>query len=108
VGDDVAIETALKAARALGASDPVDAAELAATAASRRANDRFPGYAASKAAEWSLTNALRIGLRELGPVVVGVYVGYVDTGATKKLDVPKVSAAEVAEKTMEIGAPSAS
>src|ERR1700727_1791546 len=32
------------------------------SAASWRANIRLPGYAASKAAEWSLTNALRIGL----------------------------------------------
>ena len=71
------------------------------SAASWRANNRLPGYAASKAAEWSLTNALRIGLREQGTVVVGVHVGYVDTDATKGLDVPKVSAAEVAEKTMD-------
>ena len=71
------------------------------SAASWRANIRLPGYAASKAAEWSLTNALRIGLREQGTVVVAVHVGYVDTDATKGLDVPKVSAAEVAEKTMD-------
>jgi NAD(P)-dependent dehydrogenase (short-subunit alcohol dehydrogenase family) len=71
------------------------------SAASWRANGRFPGYAASKAAEWSLTNALRLGLREQGTAVVGVYVGYVDTDATKSLDVPKVTAAEVAEKTMD-------
>ena len=30
-----------------------------------------------------------------------VHVGYVDTDATKGLDVPKVSAPEVAEKTMD-------
>jgi NAD(P)-dependent dehydrogenase (short-subunit alcohol dehydrogenase family) len=71
------------------------------SAASWKASARLPGYAASKAAEWSLTNALRVGLREQGTVVVGVYAGYVDTDATKKLDVPKVSAAEVAEKTMD-------
>ena len=71
------------------------------SAASWRASDTLPGYAASKAAEWSLTNALRIGLRGQGTLVVGVYAGYVDTDATKKLDVPKVSAAEVAEKTMD-------
>ena len=65
------------------------------------AYDRLPCYAASKAAEWSLTNDLRIGLREQGTLVVGVYAGDVDTDATKKLDVPKVSAAEVAEKTMD-------
>ena len=71
------------------------------SAASWRANDRIPGYAASKAAEWSLTNALRVGLRKQGTVVVAVHVGYVDTDATKGLDAPKVTAAEVAEKTME-------
>jgi NAD(P)-dependent dehydrogenase (short-subunit alcohol dehydrogenase family) len=71
------------------------------SAASWRANGRLPGYAASKAAEWSLTNALRLGLREQGTLVVAVHVGYVDTDATKRLDVPKVSAAEVADKTMD-------
>jgi NAD(P)-dependent dehydrogenase (short-subunit alcohol dehydrogenase family) len=71
------------------------------SAASWRANPRTPGYGASKAAEWSLTNALRLGLREQGTVVVAVHVGYVDTDATKGLDVPKVTASEVAEKTME-------
>jgi NAD(P)-dependent dehydrogenase (short-subunit alcohol dehydrogenase family) len=71
------------------------------SAASWRTNDRVPGYAASKAAEWSLTNALRVGLRKQGTVVVAVHVGYVDTDATKGLDAPKVTAAEVAEKTME-------
>jgi NAD(P)-dependent dehydrogenase (short-subunit alcohol dehydrogenase family) len=69
--------------------------------ASWRANTRFPGYAASKAAEWSLTNALRIGLREQGTAVIAVHVGFVDTDATRGLDVPKVAPAEVAEKTME-------
>jgi NAD(P)-dependent dehydrogenase (short-subunit alcohol dehydrogenase family) len=48
-----------------------------------------------------LTNALRVGLRKQGTVVVAVHVGYVDTDATEALDVPKVTAAEVAEKTME-------
>jgi hypothetical protein len=42
---------------------------------------------------------LRLGLREQGTVVIGVHVGYVDTDATARLDVPKVSAVEVAEKT---------
>lgn len=68
--------------------------------ASWRPNLRFPSYAASKAAQWSLTNSLRIGLKEQDTLVVGVHVGYVDTDATAGLDAPKVSAAEVAEKTM--------
>ena len=69
--------------------------------ASWRANSRFPGYAASKAAEWSLTNALRMGLRRQGTLVVGVYVGFVDTDATVGIDAPKVPAAQVAEKTLD-------
>ncbi|WP_326778829.1 SDR family NAD(P)-dependent oxidoreductase [Streptomyces sp. NBC_01445] len=43
--------------------------------ASWRVNNRWPSYAASKAAEWSLTNALRVGLRQQGTLVVGVHVG---------------------------------
>ena len=69
--------------------------------ASWRANNRFPGYAASKSAEWSLTNAFRVALRQQGTVVIGVHVGYVDTDATKGIDDPKLSATEVAEATME-------
>ena len=69
--------------------------------ASWRANTRLPGYTASKAAEWSLTNALRIGLRGQGTTVIAVHVGFVDTDATKTLDVPKVTAAQVAEMTMD-------
>ena len=69
--------------------------------ASWRANNRFPGYAASKAAQWSITNALRVGLREQGTMVIGVHVGYVDTDATVEVDAPKVEAAEVAAQTMD-------
>lgn len=69
--------------------------------ASWRANNRFPGYAASKAAQWSLTNALRVALREQGTLVVGVHVGYVDTDATAGVEAPKVEAAEVAAQTMD-------
>ena len=69
--------------------------------ASWRANSRFPSYAASKAAEWSLTNALRVALRGQGTLVVGVHAGYVDTDAAASVDAPKVPADEVAEKTMD-------
>ena len=48
----------------------------------------------------SLTNAWRDALREQGTLVVGVHVGPVDTDATAAVDVPKVGAWEVAEKTM--------
>jgi NAD(P)-dependent dehydrogenase (short-subunit alcohol dehydrogenase family) len=35
----------------------------------------FPGYYASKAAQWSLTQSLRQGLRDQGTLVVGVHAG---------------------------------
>lgn len=69
--------------------------------ASWRTNNRFPSYAASKSAQWSLTNALRVALRDQGTLVVGVHVGPVDTDAMSRIDVPKVPAAEVAAKTMD-------
>jgi NAD(P)-dependent dehydrogenase (short-subunit alcohol dehydrogenase family) len=69
--------------------------------ASWRANNRFPGYAASKAAVWSLTNALRLGLREQGTLVVGVHVGYVGTDATAGVEAPKLPPSEVAARTMD-------
>ncbi|GAA3043325.1 SDR family oxidoreductase [Streptomyces glomeratus] len=61
----------------------------------------FPGYAASKAAQWSLTDALRQALREQGTLVVGVHAGFVDTDLSAWTDAPKISAADVAEQTMQ-------
>lgn len=69
--------------------------------ASWRSTWRFPSYAASKAAQWSVTNALRVALREQGTLVVGVHVGWVDTDATAAVDEPKTDAAEVAAQTMD-------
>ena len=53
------------------------------------------GYAASKAAMWSATNALRVDLRQQGTQVVGLLVGMVDTPMSARWDVPKVSARSV-------------
>lgn len=61
----------------------------------------FPGYAASKAAQWSLTDSLRQGLREQGTLVVGVHAGFVDTDLSAWIDEPKITAADVAEQTMQ-------
>jgi NAD(P)-dependent dehydrogenase (short-subunit alcohol dehydrogenase family) len=36
-------------------------------------------YSASKAAAWSLTNALRVELRRQGTLVVAVHAGFIDT-----------------------------
>ncbi|MEU1599964.1 SDR family oxidoreductase [Streptomyces sp. NPDC005708] len=64
------------------------------------ANRQFPSYAASKSAQWSLTNAFRLALREQGTLVVGVHAGYVDTDLAADVDSPKISADDVAEATM--------
>ena len=56
------------------------------------------GYAASKAALWSATNALRVTLRGQGTAVIGLLVGMVDTPMSERWDVPKVSAASVVEQ----------
>ena len=53
------------------------------------------GYAASKAAMWSATNALRVLLQGHGTQVIGLLVGMVDTPMSARWDVPKVSAASV-------------
>ncbi|MEW2546631.1 SDR family oxidoreductase [Streptomyces sp. NPDC047002] len=71
------------------------------SAASWWAMDRAPGYSASKAAQWSLTNALRLGLKAQGTRVLGVHCGYVDTDFSAWTKAPKLTAREVAEGTVD-------
>jgi len=59
------------------------------------------GYAASKAAMWSATNALRVQLRGQGTQVVGLLVGMVDTPMSARWDVPKVSPASVVSQAYD-------
>jgi NAD(P)-dependent dehydrogenase (short-subunit alcohol dehydrogenase family) len=49
------------------------------------------GYAASKAAMWSATNALRLQLEPQGTQVVSLLVGMIDTPMAARWDVPKVT-----------------
>lgn len=46
-------------------------------------------YATSKAAAWSLTNALRHALRAQGTQVLGLHMGFVDTDLVRDLEGPK-------------------
>ncbi|WP_034262679.1 SDR family oxidoreductase [Actinospica robiniae] len=62
---------------------------------------RFPGYAGSKAAQWSLTNSFREGLRDQGTLVVGVHAGFVDTDLSKQFEGPKITPQVVVEETMQ-------
>ncbi|MGW4597156.1 SDR family oxidoreductase [Streptomyces sp. NPDC004457] len=61
----------------------------------------YPGYAASKAAQWSLTGALREGLREQGTLVIGVHAGFVETDLSSFTDAAKIGVEDVAEQTMD-------
>jgi NAD(P)-dependent dehydrogenase (short-subunit alcohol dehydrogenase family) len=58
-------------------------------------------YSASKSAAWSLTNSLRLELREQGTLVVGVHAGYIDTDMTARITEPKISPEEVAAQTFD-------
>lgn len=60
-----------------------------------------PLYSASKAAAWSLTNALRKELRGQGTLVVGVHAGYIDTDMISSIEAPKIPPAEVARQVIE-------
>jgi NAD(P)-dependent dehydrogenase (short-subunit alcohol dehydrogenase family) len=59
------------------------------------------GYEISKAAAWSATNSMRIGLRGQGTTVTALHVGYMDTDMTAGLDVPKADPREVARQTAD-------
>jgi len=59
------------------------------------------GYSASKAAAFSMTQALRAELRGKGVQVHAVFPGPVDTEMSRALTVPKTSAEEVARAIVE-------
>lgn len=64
----------------------------------------YPGsssYAVSKAAQWNVTNGVRMELDAQGTLVVGVHVGMVDTDLTAALDVQKMSPAEFVEIALD-------
>ena len=57
-------------------------------------------YCASKAAEWSLTRAVRFELRAQGTLVVAVYAGYIDTDMTSALPIPKTGPDVIAARVL--------
>ncbi|WP_405590386.1 SDR family oxidoreductase [Streptomyces sp. NBC_01190] len=64
----------------------------------------FPGssaYAVSKAAVWSMSNALRQELAGQGTSVTSVHLGAADTDMMKDYDVPKMDPADVARITLD-------
>jgi NAD(P)-dependent dehydrogenase (short-subunit alcohol dehydrogenase family) len=58
-------------------------------------------YGASKAAEWAMTNGVRIELARQGTLVVGVHAGYIDTDMAAGIDAPKVSPLDVARQLLD-------
>jgi short-subunit dehydrogenase len=59
------------------------------------------GYAAAKAAEWSVTNALRVALAEQGTQVTALHVSYLQTELAAKVTAPKSDPAAVARATLD-------
>ena len=60
-----------------------------------------PSYGASKAAEWSLTNGIRMELSGQGTLVVAVHASFIDTDMAAGLDVPKISPESVARQAFD-------
>jgi len=58
-------------------------------------------YSASKAAAWSLTNALRNELAAQKTQVLALHMAYVDTDLTRGFDVPKSSPAEIVRRALD-------
>jgi len=58
-------------------------------------------YSAAKAAEWSLTNALRLDLAGQGTTVTGLHVGYMDTDMARHVEGPKSDPAAVAALALD-------
>ena len=58
-------------------------------------------YAASKAAMWSATNALRVELAGQHTAVTALLVGMVDTQMSARWEMPKVSSASVVEQAYD-------
>ncbi len=63
--------------------------------------DGANGYAAAKAAQWSLTNGIRLELAAQGTLVTGLHVGAVDTDMMAGWDVPKHRPEDVARAGLD-------
>ncbi len=58
-------------------------------------------YCAAKAAEWSLTNALRVELAPQGTRVSSLHVGYMDTDLARHVTDPKSDPADIARIALD-------
>jgi len=58
-------------------------------------------YGASKAAEWSLTNGVRIELAHQGTLVIAVHAGFINTDMAAGTNAPKISPQSVAQQAFD-------
>ena len=58
-------------------------------------------YAAAKAAEWNMTNGVRLELAAQGTIVQGVLLGAADTDITADYDGPKIDPREVPRRSLD-------
>ncbi|MEU4445069.1 SDR family oxidoreductase [Actinosynnema sp. NPDC050801] len=63
--------------------------------------DRATAYSAAKAAQWSLTNGVRVELAGQGTLVTGLLLGPTDTDMTAGLDMPKNDPADVVRAALD-------
>jgi NAD(P)-dependent dehydrogenase (short-subunit alcohol dehydrogenase family) len=89
----------------LDPADPLDRAVRVAPLPARRALRRqqllLDAYAAAKAAQWSLTNGVRLELAGQGTLVTGVHLGSADTDMVAAFDVDKIDPADVARAALD-------
>ncbi|MFB7190282.1 SDR family oxidoreductase [Streptomyces sp. NPDC056178] len=62
---------------------------------------RIGSYGVSKAAAWSMTNAVREELRPQGTLTVAVHAAFIDTDMAADTDQPKISPADVVEQVLD-------
>ncbi|SHJ44698.1 Short-chain dehydrogenase [Nocardiopsis flavescens] len=65
------------------------------------AHDGAGAYSAAKAAEWNMTNGVRLELAGQGTLVQGVHLGSADTDMMAGYDVPKIDPADVARAALD-------
>ncbi|MEU8328858.1 SDR family oxidoreductase [Micromonospora sp. NPDC048839] len=63
--------------------------------------DGANAYAAAKAAEWSLTNGIRLELASQGTLVTGLHLGMADTDLTASYDGDKMDPADVVRVALD-------
>jgi short-subunit dehydrogenase len=68
---------------------------------SRVSSPASGSYSASKAAAFSLTQAVRAELQAQGTRVIGVLPGYVETDMTERINAPKIQPVDVVRATLE-------